>query len=63
MSKLPSRIAASGEYRVTSMQDLIGAGFDVTKTGRNPFQYTVELQQPVTNDITDLLNGLFGGAG
>jgi len=34
MSRLPSRIGASGEYRSATVQQLVGAGFNVLKTGR-----------------------------
>jgi hypothetical protein len=63
LSKLPQRYLESGEYRSATVQQLTDAGFNVLKTGRNPFHYTVELSQPVTNDVTDLLNGVFGGGG
>ena len=34
--------------------------FALHKTGANPFHYTIELPKPVTQEVADLFNGLFG---
>jgi hypothetical protein len=34
--------------------------FSVVKTGKNPHHYTVELPKPVTQEVADQFNGLFG---
>jgi hypothetical protein len=34
--------------------------FNVYNTGRNPFHRTVELPEPVTPEVADLFNSLFG---
>jgi hypothetical protein len=38
----------------------IEAHFVVHKTGRNRFHYTIELPDPVTDEVADLFNVLFG---
>ena len=60
MDKLPSRIGASGQYRTATVQQLTDAGFGVLKTGNNPYHYTVELAKPVLDEMTILLNKIFG---
>jgi hypothetical protein len=62
-TSLPSGIASSGEYRVVQVQDLLDENFNVIKTGARSAHFTVELPNPVTDDVTDTLNGLFGEEG
>jgi hypothetical protein len=59
MSRLPARFAESGDYRSATVKDLIEAGFNVEKTGANPYHYTVHLPQPVTDTVADLINSIF----
>ncbi|WP_370064385.1 polymorphic toxin-type HINT domain-containing protein [Streptacidiphilus sp. MAP5-3] len=59
-SGLPSGFKASGDYRVTTVQELLDAGFTVIKTGKNGSHYTVGLPDPVTDETTDMLNEIFG---
>jgi hypothetical protein len=61
MSKLPPKIAASGQYRSATAAALLAAGFQIEKTGGNPYHYTVHLPRPVTGEVTDALNRTFGG--
>jgi RHS repeat-associated protein len=59
--KLPPRIRASGEYRSATVDQLTRAGLRVSKSGSNPYHYTVHLPRPVYDSTTDLLNLIFGG--
>jgi hypothetical protein len=34
--------------------------FNVMKTGKNPFHYTIELPKPATEDVANVFNRLFG---
>ena len=56
-----SGIAATGEYRSATVQQLTEAEFNVLKTGKNPYHYTVQLPEPVTPQITNTLNTVLGG--
>jgi hypothetical protein len=38
----------------------VEAHFVVHKTGRNPFHYTIELPEPVTDSVAERFNALFG---
>ena len=34
--------------------------FRVVQTGRNPYHHTIAVPQPITDDVADILNRLFG---
>ena len=61
-SGLLSKIAASGAYRTTTVQELLDEGFTVTKTGKNGSHFTVGLPNPVTDETTNALNRIFGAS-
>lgn len=45
---------------VRALRTNVEAVFNVVKTGRNPWHYTVVLPDPVTQDVADAFNNLFG---
>ncbi|WP_217705798.1 RHS repeat domain-containing protein [Peristeroidobacter soli] len=45
--------------RCAKCSDVENAGFSVTKTGKDPDHYTVELPEPVTEDVARMWNDLF----
>jgi RHS repeat-associated protein len=63
MSKLPPRFLASGEYRSTTVRQIIEQGYNVIKTGKNPYHYTVQLPNPITPGVTGTVNAIFGSGG
>jgi len=63
MSKLPPRFLASGEYRSATVRQFIEQGFNVLKTGKNPYHYTIELPNPVTPGFTNTINSILGSGG
>lgn len=62
-TRLPPKIRESGEYRSTTVGALRERGFRVEQTGRNKAHHTVHLPKPVTDQVTDSLNELFGSPG
>ena len=63
MSRLPGRIAESGEYGSALASEIKNAGFDVLKTGKSPFHYTVGFPGSVDQGSADAFNQLFYGSG
>ncbi|MFF2521811.1 RHS repeat-associated core domain-containing protein [Streptomyces liangshanensis] len=61
--RLPPKIKESGEYRSATVGELREKGFEVEQTGNNKAHHTVHLPNPVTDDVTNSLNGVFGGPG
>ena len=45
---------------VSALQEEVEKYFPVIKTGKNKFHYTVELPKPVTEEVANLFNSLFG---
>lgn len=45
---------------VSALQEEVKKYFPVIKTGKNKFHYTVELPKPVTEEVANLFNSLFG---
>ncbi|MDQ4126055.1 MAG: hypothetical protein M3134_10740 [Actinomycetota bacterium] len=45
---------------VSASRSQVERHFKVRQTGKNPQHYTVELPQPVTDEVAELFNGLFG---
>ncbi|MFJ9544380.1 RHS repeat-associated core domain-containing protein [Streptomyces sp. NPDC101225] len=62
-TRLPPKIKESGEYRSTTVGAVRERGFRVEQTGRNKAHHTVHLPKPVTEQVTDRLNELFGSPG
>lgn len=58
-SRLPSRIAESGEYGSARVSAIKEAGLGVEKTGNSPFHYTVTFPQEVDQGVADTFNRLF----
>lgn len=45
---------------VSALRSDIEQYFNVIKTGRNPFHFTIELPTPVSEEDAAILNSLFG---
>jgi hypothetical protein len=59
----PHGVSAIGDATksgsVANYED-VANNFNVIKTGNNPSHYTIELPNPVTDDVTDTFNKVFG---
>jgi pretoxin HINT domain-containing protein len=62
-SRLPSRMAASGDYRSATVRQLQDAGFTVEQTGQRSAHHTIHLPDPVTQAHADALNSTFESCG
>jgi hypothetical protein len=62
-SRLPSRMAASGDYRSATARELQDAGFSVEQTGQRSAHHTIHLPDPVTQEHADALNNTFESCG
>jgi hypothetical protein len=60
-SRLPGRIAESGEFGSSTRAAIEEAGLGVEKTGNNPFHYTVTFPRPVDSELADIFNRVFYG--
>ncbi len=46
-----------------TVRQFIEQGFNVLKTGKNPYHYTIELPNPVTPGVTNTINSILGSGG
>jgi len=60
-SRLPSRIAESGEFGPAPRSVIEQAGLGVEKTGRSPYHYTVTFPRPVDSGLAQTFNSIFYG--